>query len=110
MWCHLSALSGYFVPGGNILGPLLIWQLKKDQFPILNEHGREAVNFHLSILIYLIGGGIAAFVGTFFCIGFLLFPALGVIAVAALIFSIIAGTKANEGIVYQYPMNLRLIK
>jgi len=111
MWCHLSALSGLFVPGGHVVGPLLVWQLKKDQFPSLNEHGREAVNFQLSLLIYLVGGGIAAFLGVFACgIGLLLIPVLGVIGVAGMVFSIIAGVKANEGGFYPYPMNLRLIK
>lgn len=110
MWCHLSALSGYLVPMGNILGPLLIWQLKKEQIPSLDEHGREAVNFQLSLLIYLAAGAIAAFVGSFFCVGFLLFPALGAVAIAGVIFTIIAGVKANEGTFYRYPANLRLIQ
>jgi uncharacterized Tic20 family protein len=111
MWCHLSALAGFVgVPFGTIAGPLLVWQLKKDQFPNLNEHGREAVNFQLSLLIYILGGAIAAFIGSFFCIGFLLFPLLGAAAIAGMILTIIAGVKANEGVLYQYPMNLRLMK
>lgn len=111
MWCHLSALSGYVVvPLGHVGGPLLIWQLKKDQFPSLNEHGREAVNFQLSVLIYLIGGAMAAFITSCIGVGVLLFPLLLVIPVVGTIFTIIAGVKANEGVSYQYPLNLRLIK
>jgi uncharacterized protein len=110
MWCHLSALAGYIVPLGNILGPVLVWQMKKDEFPIVNEHGREAVNFQISLLLYLLGGGIAAFIGSFFCLGILLIPALGALALAGMVFSIIAGVKANDGVFYKYPMNLRLIK
>src|SRR5262245_12980121 len=53
MWCHLSALSGLVVPFGNIIGPLIIWQMKRDEFPSLNEHGKEALNFQLSIVIYI---------------------------------------------------------
>ena len=58
MWCHLSALSGLIIPMGNILGPLLIWQMKKAEFPALDWHGKAALNFQLSVLIYLVGGGI----------------------------------------------------
>src|ERR1043165_7467600 len=75
MWCHLSALSGFVgIPFGNVVGPLIIWQLKKDQIPSPEAHGKEAVNFQLSFLIYLVAGGVAAFVGSFICIGFLLIP------------------------------------
>lgn len=110
MWCHLSALSGYIVPMGNILGPLIIWQLKKDQFQEVDRHGREALNFQLSVLIYLLGGGVVAVLLSFFCIGFLLIPALAAVGIAALVLSIIAGVKASEGQFYEYPLNLRLIK
>ena len=110
MWCHLTALSGLFVPFGNVIGPLIIWQMKRQEFPSVDEHGKEAMNFQLSVLIYLLGGGVLAVIGMFFCVGLLLFPVLLAIHLGALILSVIAGLKANEGVAYKYPMNLRLIK
>jgi uncharacterized protein len=110
MWCHLSALAGYAIPFGGILGPLIVWQMKRDQFAAVDEHGKEALNFQLSVLIYLVGGGILAVVGMLFCVGWLILPALVVIPVIALIFTIIAGVKANDGVLYRYPMTLRLVK
>jgi len=111
MFCHLSGLLGWAIPVvGHVAGPLIIWQVKKNDIPSIDEHGREATNFQLSLMIYLLAGGIIAFIASFACIGFLLFPALGAVAIAGAIFTVIGGIKANEGVVYRYPMNLRLIK
>jgi uncharacterized Tic20 family protein len=111
MWCHLSALSGFVgVPFGNILGPLILWQMKRHEFPEVEHHGKEALNFHISVWIYLVVGGIAAFVGVFACgLGLLLLPVLAAIGLASLVLSIIGGIKANEGVAYRYPLTLRLI-
>ena len=110
MWCHLSALSGLLIPFGNVLGPLILWQMKRSEFPLVEEHGKESLNFQLSALIYLLGGGVIAGIGMIFCIGVFLIPVLLVIHFGALILSVIAGIKANEGVLYRYPLNLRLIK
>ena len=56
MWCHLSALAGLFVPCGNVIGPLLIWQMKKAEFPSVEIHGKAALNFQLTVLIALVVG------------------------------------------------------
>ena len=84
--------------------------MKRNEIPAVDLHGKEAVNFHLSVLIYLIGGGILTFIGMFFCIGWLLIPVLACIPIAALIFTIIAGIKGNDGVLYRYPLTIRLIK
>ena len=110
MWCHMSALAGFVVPFGNLIGPLIVWQMKRNEFPTIDEHGKESLNFQLSVLIYLLAGGVAAFVLSFLCIGFLLVPVLLVIGVAGLVFAVIGGIKANEGVLYRYPLTLRLIK
>jgi uncharacterized Tic20 family protein len=110
MLCHLSALAGYIIPFGNILGPLLVWQVKKNEFPSVNEHGKAALNFQLTVLIALVAGGAAAFLLSFVCIGFLLIPVVIAIALCGLIFAIIAGIKANNGEAYRYPWSLTLIK
>jgi len=110
MWCHLTALSGLVVPFGNLVGPLIIWQMKRNEFPSVDEHGKESLNFQLSMLIYLLACTVMAFVGTIVCLGFLLWPLVVVIYFGALIFAVIAGIKANDGILYRYPVNLRIIR
>jgi len=109
MWCHLSALAGFFIPFGNVLGPLIVWQMKKAEIPSVEVHGKAALNFQLTVLIAVVAGFILAFVLSFFCIGWILFPAVMLIGVAGIVFSIIAGVKANEGKEYQYPYSIQLI-
>jgi uncharacterized Tic20 family protein len=110
MWCHISALSGLIVPLGSVLGPLLVWQMKRHEIPSVEEHGKESLNFQLSVLIYLIVGGTIAAIGIVFCFGVFLIPVLIVIYLAALILPVIAGIKANDGVLYRYPFTLRLVK
>ena len=110
MLCHLSALSGLIVPFGNIIGPLLIWQIKKSEFPSVEVHGKAALNFQITVLLAVLAGGVVAVILSFFCIGYLLFPLVGIIALCGLIFAVIAGLKANEGKDYRYPWTLELIK
>jgi uncharacterized Tic20 family protein len=110
MLCHLSALAGFVIPFGNILGPLLIWQIKKHEIPSTNIHGKAALNFQITVVIALFVGSAVAFALSFFCIGFLLIPVVLLIGLAGLIFAIIAGIKANNGEDYKYPFTLELVK
>ena len=109
MWCHLSALSGLVVPFGNILGPILVWQIKKDELPSVVIHGKAALNFQLTVFLATLAAAAVVLVLCFFCVGFLLLPFVGVIPVAGLVFTIIAGIKANDGKDYKYPFSLSLI-
>ena len=109
MLCHLSALAGFIIPFGNILGPLLIWQIKKGEFPSVDTHGKAALNFQITVTIAAFVGVVVAFVLSFVCVGWLLFPLVIAIGLAGLIFAIIAGIKANEGKDYQYPYSLKLV-
>lgn len=109
MWCHLSALAGLVVPFGSILGPLIIWQVKKSEFPSVDIHGKAALNFQLTVLIAVVVLFAAAFVLSFFCIGYLLFPVVFAVGIAGIVFGVIAGLKANEGKEYQYPYSWKLI-
>ena len=107
MWAtfaHLAALAGYILPAaGWILGPLVVWLIKKDEFPFVNEHGKEAMNFQISMFIYSIVAGLLCFV----CVGFVL---LGAVVVADIVFMILAAIKANQGQHFRYPLTIRLIK
>ena len=102
MLCHLSALAGFVIPFGNIIAPLVIWILKKEEFPFVDDQGKEALNFQISLTIYFIAGAILLIVG----IGFVILP---IVAVFGLIMIIIASIKANEGEKYRYPITIRLI-
>lgn len=110
MLCHLSALAGFVIPFGNVIGPLLVWQIKKNEIPSTNIHGKAALNFQITVLIALFTGVIAAVILSFVCVGFLLIPVVVLIGLAGLIFAIIAGIKANNGEDYKYPFSLELVK
>jgi uncharacterized Tic20 family protein len=105
MWAmiaHFSAYSGHIIPFGHIIGPMIIWLLKKDQFPFVADQGKEALNAQISFTIYFIAAGILCY----FCIGFFVLP---VVWLADIILVVIAGIKANEGIKYRYPAIFRLV-
>ncbi len=105
MFCHLSALAGLPVPViGNIVAPLIIWQIKKEEFPFVDEQGKEAVNFQISMTIY---GLVSVVLIPLFCIGFFL---LAAVYIVDLIFLLIAAVKANNGYHYRYPLTIRFIK
>ena len=106
MFCHLAGLAGMVIPGiGCVIGPLVLWLIKKEEFPFVDEQGKEALNFQITMLIYGVVAGLLCFV----CIGLLLAPAL---AIADLVLLIIAAIKANDGYHYRYPKYfiIRLIK
>lgn len=109
MLCHLGALAGFLIPFGSVLGPLIIWQMKKNEFPSVDVHGKAALNFQLTVLIAAVVTGIAAFVLSFIFIGLLLIPVVILIGLCGLIFAIIAGLKANDGKEYSYPYSLKLV-
>jgi uncharacterized Tic20 family protein len=110
MLCHLSALAGFIIPFGNILGPLLVWQIKKNEIPSTNVHGKAALNFQITVTLAAFVGVVVAVILSFFCVGFLLVPLVILIGLAGLVFAIIAGIKANNGEDYKYPYSLNLIK
>jgi hypothetical protein len=103
MLCHLSALSGFIIPFGSLLGPLVVWQIKKNQYPIVDDQGKEALNFQITVTLAAIVSAILIVL----LIGIFLLIAVGV---ASLVFTIIAAIKANNGETYRYPFALRLIK
>ena len=96
MLCHLSALAGFVIPFGHILGPLIVWQIKKNEFPSVDIHGKAALNFQITVTIAVFAGAFAAAILSFIGIGFLLFPLVMILGLAGLILAIIAGIKANK--------------
>lgn len=104
MLCHITGLAGLLTAGfGNWIGPLVIWLLKKEEYPFVDDQGKEALNFQITCLIgFLIG-----VVTTWLIIGFLIIAVVGVLW---LIYTIIAAVQASEGVTYRYPFSIRLIK
>ncbi len=102
--CHASALLGLFFHFlGHILGPLVVWMVKRPESPEIDAHGKESLNFQLSMLIY----DVVAFILCFVLIGI---PILVLLWILNTVFVIIASIKASEGQLYRYPFTIRFIK
>ncbi len=102
--CHLVALVGLIGNGiGFILGPLIVWLLKKEDHPYIDEQGKEALNFQITMFI----AALVSLVLALLLISFFLMIAVGVMMI---VFPIIAALKADKGVAYRYPLSIRLIK
>ena len=102
--CHATALAGFFVPwAGHILGPLIVWLAKRGDSPEIDEHGKESLNFQISMLIYNVIAGVLCLV----LIGFII---LAILHILNLVLVIVASIQVSEGKFYRYPITIRLIK
>ena len=103
MLCHFSSLCMFIFPFGNILAPLIIWLIKKEEMSFVSDQAKEVLNFQISITIYLICSAIliVLLIGIPILIGLMIFN---------IIIIIIAAISANDGKLYRYPINMRLIK
>lgn len=108
MFAHLAGLA-FLLPVvpivGGVIGPLIIWLIKKEQYPFVDDQGKEALNFQITMLIYGVAAGLLMMV----CVGFILLPA---VIIADIVLVVLAAIKANDGIRYRYPYPLiiRFIK
>lgn len=121
MWgllAHISALSGFVIPLANIIGPLAVWSIKRDQSKYVDYHGKESLNFQITITVaYFIEVVVVlAFAGVILIIGrdlgilgLAIFLAI-VVGIFNLVMIIIAAFKANSGEYYKYPLTIRFIK
>jgi len=108
MLTHLLAFCGVVgIPFGNVLGPLVLWLVKKADHPFIDDQGKESLNFQITVMIAVVPLVILSLLPFVFCLTLPLLMALGI---AAIVFVIIAAIKANEGEAYRYPFTLRLIK
>lgn len=105
MACHLAALAAFIgIPFGNILGPLVIWLIKRHDDPFIEDQGKESLNFQISMTIY---GVILLVLGILtFGLGLLLLIPFGI---AEVVFVVIAAIRANDGEYYRYPFTIRFI-
>jgi uncharacterized protein len=102
MLAHLSSLAGFVIPFGNIFGPLIVWLVKGKESSFVDEHGKEALNFQISMTIYMVFAGLSLLI----LIGIIILPLL---VLADLIYTVIAAVAANDGRSYRYPMTIRFI-
>ena len=103
MFCHLSALAGFVIPFGNIIGPLIVYSMKKDEYAFVADQGKESLNFQISVLIYLA----VSLVTIVLLIGLMF---LVLIPLISLILTVLASVRANDGEYYRYPLCIRFIK
>ena len=115
MFAHLSALLGGLVTSGwagsigFFIGPLVIWLMKKDTMPFVDDQAKEALNFAITVsiacLVLLVLTLVTLGIGALLTV-----PLFAVVGIGALVLVIIAAMKAKEGVAYRYPFALRLVK
>ena len=103
MFLHLSVLTTYIVPLAGLVAPIVIWQMKKNDSPKLDMHGKIVVNWVLSMILYMIVSVVLSFV----IIGL---PMLLALVILNIVFPIIGGIKANNGETWRYPLSIRFMK
>ena len=109
--CHLSAFSSFFIPIGNIIGPLVVWLLRKDALPSVDKHGKAALNFNISITIYALIAAAISLPLIFILIGIpLLVAAIASLFIWWLVATVMAAVKAGNGEFWEYPLSIRFLK
>ena len=104
MICHLAALAGFLIPFGNIVGPLIVWLIKRAEMPMVERHGKEAVNFQITVSIAMMVCIALMLVRVGFVLAF-------IVGLGALILTIMAAVNvANGKLDYRYPFARRLLK
>ena len=102
MFCHISTFCGMIIPFGNILAPMIIWLIKKEELPFVADQGKEVLNFQISMVIYL-------FISGLLCIILIGIPILVGLIIFDFIITIIGTVNANDGKYYRYPITIQFI-
>ncbi len=111
MFCHLSALAMLIgIPFGNVLGPLIVWLSKRNDMPAVDQEGKKALNFQISMTIYIFALGMSAFLLIFIFIGYFLIPVFLLALIADFVLTIIAAVKVSNGEAFEYPMVIKFIR
>lgn len=108
--CHLLGFIGFVFPFGHILGPLVLWLVKRDGQPFIDDHGKEALNFQISFTLWFtLGGVIAVLLIWTVVVPVLIGIGMFVLALVWLVTLITAAVRASNGETYRYPFTLRLV-
>ena len=103
MFIHFSILAGYAVPFAGLIVPIVMWLMKKDEHYLVDQHGKNVVNWLISLFVY----GVISFILVFVGIGIILLWLLGILNI---IFAIVGGLKASNGEVWAYPFTIRVLR
>jgi uncharacterized protein len=110
MICHLSAFAAYVLPvAGALVGPLVAWMVLKDRSSFADQHGKESLNFQLTLALI---GAVAVGI-TFMTLGIaaiILWPLLFALPIVQAIFIVLATIAAGNGEKYEYPLTIRFLK
>jgi len=117
MLCHLISFVGIVLPFGNILGPLVVWLTQRENSSFVDEHGKESINFQLSLMVYSFVGVLLLIVSAILIIvviGIFILIIVGLLILAFFVFSfvvvIVASVRASNGEMYRYPLSIRFLK
>jgi uncharacterized Tic20 family protein len=101
--CHASALLGFFFPwAGHVIAPLIVWLVKRGDSPEIDAHGKESINFQLSMLVY-------SAISAILCLVLVGFVLLAILHILNVVLVIIASIRASEGKFYRYPITIRFL-
>lgn len=113
MWCHLAGLGGLLVPLGSVLGPLAVWLTKRQEFRLVDEEGKKALNFQITAVIFYIVF-VVALIASVASELLVIAIAVGIaglaFAITWLVSVIMAAVRTNEGKDFRYPMSIRFLK
>ena len=110
MLCHLAALAGLVVPSvGTVVGPLVVWLIKRNDHPTIDANGKESLNFQISMFIYTWALGLTGLATTFLLIGFGILALAFVAGIVGLVYSVIASVKVSNGESFRYPFTIRFL-
>ncbi|MBW1789430.1 MAG: DUF4870 domain-containing protein [Deltaproteobacteria bacterium] len=111
MVCHLSAFAFLFVPFGNVVGPLIVWLIKKDESSFVNAHGKAALNFQISLTLFFILGAIIAVVASFTVIlPIIILIICLLLLIYGFVMIIVGGVSAYNGNYVEIPLSTRFLK
>ena len=103
MFCHLSAFAGYFFPLGGIIGPLICWISRKDESEWVDFNGKSSLNFHLSVLMYMV----LSIPLCFILVGI---PIILFLVVLDVVCIVVASIRAAKGEKFKYPLSIPFIQ
>lgn len=107
VFLHLSAFAGLVLPSfGNILGPLIIWLVKKNESAAIDAAGKDVLNFQISWTIWFFISVVVAFAGS--CLMFPIVIPIGLL-IAWVVFVIMGAVKAGSGETYRFPLTIKLL-
>jgi hypothetical protein len=103
MLCHLSAFAGFFFPFGGIIGPLICWLTRRDESAWVSVNGRNALNFGLSMLLYMV-------LAVPLCLIIIGIPIIILLGTLKVVCIVIASVKASKGELFRYPLVIPFIQ